>query len=165
MVPKAEKTHILLVEGEPVQRMLLREYLEFRTGFQVGEPDGAYHLLSLCEKDRTSPDLILLDMEWPPAEGISLSLEVWKRNPDIPILGMSDRQAELSRDKRLRGRPIDLIHKPFSQFQLHRSIGALLKAKALQAETRQQEALLRIRFRFEPISSPLCLSLAAQNHD
>jgi DNA-binding NtrC family response regulator len=154
MEPKTMTPRILLVEGEPVQRMLLREYLEYVTGFQIVEPEGAFHLLSLCEHDRSCPDLILLDMEWPRVEGISLSLEIWKRNPDMPVLGMTDRQTELYDDKRLRGRPIALIRKPFSPYQLHRSIGAMLKAKAIQAAHRQQEALLRARSRLYALRVP-----------
>lgn len=125
--------------------MLLWEYLEYVTGFQIVEPEGAFHLLSLCEYDRSCPDLILLDMEWPRLEGIPLSLEIWKRNPDVPVLGMTDRQTELYEDKRLRGRPIALIRKPFSPLQLHRSISAMLKVKSLKAETRKREALLSSR--------------------
>lgn len=136
---------ILLLEGEHVQRMLLREYLEYGNEFKVEEPDGAFHLLALCERDRTCPDLILLDMEWPKVEGIALSLEVWKRSPDLPILGMSDRQADLYGDRRLRGRPIALIRKPFSSRHLHRSITAMLKAKTERALARRQDTLTRIR--------------------
>jgi len=47
MEPKTMTPRILLVEGEPVQKMLLREYLEYVTGFQIVEPEGAFHLLSL----------------------------------------------------------------------------------------------------------------------
>ncbi|MEO7425744.1 MAG: response regulator [Fibrobacteria bacterium] len=141
MEPKTPQTRILLVEGDPVQRMLLREYLEYVTGFNVVEPHGAFHVLSLCEYDRLCPDLILLDMEWAKAEGIPLCLEIWKRNPDVPVLGMTDRQTELYDDKRLHGHPIALIRKPFSPPQLHRSIAAMLRAKAIRA----REALLRAR--------------------
>jgi DNA-binding response OmpR family regulator len=154
MAPKTETPRILLVEGEPVQKMLLREYLEYVTGFQVMEPEGAFHLLSLCEVDRFCPDLVLLDMEWPRVEGISLSVEIWKRNPEVPVLGMTDRQTELYEDKRLRGRPIALIRKPFSPYQLHRSIGAMLKAKAIRAAAREQEALLRARSRVHAVGAP-----------
>jgi DNA-binding response OmpR family regulator len=145
---------IALIEGEHVQRMLLREYLEYVTGFQVVEPEGAFHTLSLCEYDLSCPDLILLDMEWPRVEAISLSLEIWKRNPDVPVLGMTDRQTELYEDKRLRGRPVALIRKPFSPYHLHRSITAMLKAKAIKAVLREREALLRARASLPGIRSP-----------
>lgn len=153
MVPKTVIPRILLLEGESVQRLLLREYLEYVTGFQVMEPEGAFHLLSLCEYDRSCPDLILLDMEWPRVEGISLSLEIWKRNPDVPVLGMTDRQTELYDDERLRGHPVALIRKPFSPHQLHRSIGAMLKAKAIRAALREQEVRLQIRSRLQGVGT------------
>jgi DNA-binding response OmpR family regulator len=151
MGPHSTGVKIVLVEGEAVQRMLLREYLEYVTGFEVVEPEGAFHLLSLCEYDRSCPDLILLDMEWPRVEAIFLCLEIWKRNPDVPVLGITDRQTELYEDKRIRGRPIALIRKPFSPYQLHRSIGAMLKAKADRAAVRQQDALLRARSHLHPV--------------
>lgn len=142
---KITQTRILLVEGDPVQKMLLREYLEYVNGFHVVEPQGAFHVLSLCEYDRLCPDLILLDMEWARAEGVSLCLEIWKRSPDAPVLGMTDRQTELYDDKRLRGRPIALIRMPFSPPQLHRSIAALVKAKAIREAVRKRKALLCVR--------------------
>lgn len=154
MDQKIPQTRILLVEGDPVQKMLLREYLEYVTGFNVVEPQGAFHVLSLCEYDRLCPDLILLDMEWARAEGISLSLEIWKRNPDVPVLGMTDRQTELYDDKRLRGCPIALIRKPFSPHQLHRSIAAMLKSKAIRAVVKERGALLRARSGLHAMRSP-----------
>ena len=136
MVVSGITKRILLVEGDPVQRLLIREYLEMGGRFKVQECKGPFHPLSNCESPLYDLSLILLDMEWSKADGVELILEIRKRNPRLPILGMTDRQADLYGEPRLRGSTIGFIRKPFSPFHLHRSISATLKAHAAEGVKR-----------------------------
>jgi two-component system response regulator FlrC len=128
MVIEGNKKRILLVEGDPVQRLLIQEYLENFSRYKVLEAKGLFHLLATCESPLSGLSLVLLDMEWSRTDGVDLILEIRKRNPGLPILGMTDRQADLYGNPRLRGCSIGFIRKPFSQYHLHRSITATLKA-------------------------------------
>jgi DNA-binding NtrC family response regulator len=124
------KKRILLVEGDPIQRMLLQEYLESVTLYEVLKPKGVFELLSASESPVCRLSLVLLDMEWHRVDGVDLVLEIRKRNPRLPILGMTDRQADLYDDRRLRGLSVAFIRKPFSPYHLHRSISATIKAQS-----------------------------------
>ena len=137
MVFQGNTRRILLVEGDPVQRFLIREYLEMFGRYKVQESKGPFHLLSNCESPLCDLSLILLDMEWSKADGVELVLEIRKRNPRLPILGMTDRQADLYGEPRLRGSRVGFIRKPFSPFHLHRSIAATLKAHSTDAPRRE----------------------------
>ena len=97
------KKRILLVEGDPIQRMLLQEYLKSVTLYEVLEPKWVFDLLSASESPVCRLSLVLLDMKWHRVDGVELVLEIRKRNPRLPILGMTDRQTDLYDDRRLRG--------------------------------------------------------------
>ncbi len=131
MVINGNRKRILLVEEDPVQRLLIREYLETFGQYQVQESRGLFHLLSTCESPLSGLSLVLLDMEWSRADGVDLMVEIRKRNPRLPILGMTDRQADLYGDPRLWGYSNGFISKPFSPYHLHRSIAATLRAHAM----------------------------------
>ena len=153
MVIDGNIKRILLVEGDPLQRQLIREYLKIVSRYKVQESKGLFHLLSACESPLSDLSLVLLDMEWSRVDGVDLILEIRKRNPWLPILGMTDRQADLYGEPRLRGCSIGFIRKPFSPHHLHRSITATLKSHAAQlfrrAQPKAQIALAR-----KPIPSP-----------
>lgn len=91
---------VLLVEDHPMNRKLFRDILEMQ--FQVVEAVSAeealQHLETLC------PDLILLDMQLPGMDGLSLA-RLLKADPvrgRIPIVGVSAhamaRDIELARE-------------------------------------------------------------------
>ncbi len=143
MVAKAPKLRVLIVEGDPVQAQLLREYLEYVGPYEVLEVKGVHHLLATCESLLRWPAFLLLDMDWSRVDGVDLILEIRKRNSWLPILGMTDRQADLYSDRRLRGHSFGFIRKPFSPFHLHRSIRATLKARGGWGGSPLEKVLLR----------------------
>jgi DNA-binding response OmpR family regulator len=117
--------------------MLLREYLEYIATYQVLEAEGVFHLLALCEARLRWPAVLLLDMEWSHIDGVDLILEVKQRVPGLPILGMTDRQADLYNHPRLRRHSVGLIQKPFSPFHLHRSLSATLASHGCVADKKE----------------------------
>ena len=105
---------VLLVEEDDLQRQMIREYLKFMGPYEVLEPGGPYHFLAFCENPMPGTLLVLLDMEWSRVDGVDYGSRIRKRNPILPILGMTDKQADLYCDPRLIGQPIiGLIPKPF----------------------------------------------------
>ncbi|HMF17407.1 MAG TPA: response regulator, partial [Gemmataceae bacterium] len=78
---------ILLVEDHPINRKLLRDILQLQ--FQVVEAESAEKALDLLQ--RHSPDLIMMDMQLPGMDGLSLVRRL-KTNPKqatIPIIAVS----------------------------------------------------------------------------
>jgi CheY-like chemotaxis protein len=78
---------VLLVEDHPMNRKLFRDILEMQ--FQVVEAASAEAALDLLKTH--FPDLILLDMQLPGMDGLTLA-RLLKNDPvkrDIPIIGLS----------------------------------------------------------------------------
>lgn len=129
MFTEPKLLRVMVAEEDEVQRLMIREYLEIVGPYEVLEAHGPYHLSAACESGLSGLGLVILDMEGTWADGVDLVLEIRQRNPTMPILGMTDRQAALYEDARLRGQPlVGLIPKPFSPHHLHRSIKVVLRA-------------------------------------
>src|SRR2546423_193866 len=78
---------VLLVEDHPMNRKLFRDILEIQ--FQVVEAGSAEEALE--QLAGVTPDLILLDMQLPGMDGLSLA-RLLKGDPErasIPIVGLS----------------------------------------------------------------------------
>lgn len=122
-----QKIRVLLAEEDMIQRLLVREYLEMDSRFEVHEAKGVHHIQALCKSKVAGIALVLLDMEFSRVDSIGLVLEIRKVRPDLRIIGMTERQADLYAEPRLRKSGTGFIPKPFSPFLLHRSIQALFK--------------------------------------
>ena len=121
------RVRVLLLEADPMERLLLREYLETLPRFQIVETRGRSQAFST---PLLGVSVVLLDMDGTQVDGVNLILDIRRRNPNVPILGMTDRQTAFYNDPRLRGCSIAFIQKPFSVRRLHRSLTATLKAHA-----------------------------------
>jgi CheY-like chemotaxis protein len=119
---------VLLVEGNPLHRAPMRTFLESLGRYSVKIPDGPFHILLECEARAHRPSVLLLDMEWHAVDTVEFIREIRRRNPWLPILGMTERQVDLNGDTRLRGYSVGFLRKPFSPFQLQRSIEATLRS-------------------------------------
>jgi two-component system cell cycle response regulator/two-component system cell cycle response regulator DivK len=78
---------VLLVEDNTMNRKLFRDILEMQ--FEVLEAPTAEAALDVLET--THPDLILLDMQLPGMDGLTLArrLKADPQRADIPIIGLS----------------------------------------------------------------------------
>jgi CheY-like chemotaxis protein len=104
---------VLLIEDHPMNRKLFRDILEIQ--FAVIEAETAEAALDILETNR--PDLILLDMQLPGMDGLTLARRL-KHDPDhsaIPIIGLSahamTRDVELAREAGC----VDYITKPITE--------------------------------------------------
>lgn len=103
---------VLLVEDHPMNRKLFRDILEMQ--FQVAEAESAEVAQELLQG--MTPDLILMDMQLPGMDGLSL-IRLLKSDParkHIPIIGLSahamTRDIELARAAGC----VDYITKPIT---------------------------------------------------
>ncbi len=103
---------ILLVEDHPMNRKLVRDILLFQ--FEVEEAVSAEAALEYLQTHR--PDLILMDIQLPGMDGLTLTRRL-KADPataDIPIVGLSahamPRDIELAREAGC----VDYITKPIT---------------------------------------------------
>lgn len=123
---------ILVVDDEPTIREVVRKYLE-REGFKVLEAETGDQTLPLIRQ--YSPDLVVLDIMLPGADGLSITRSV--RNPeeaanlqvdgDVPIILLTALGDELDRITGFELGADDYVVKPFSPRELVVRIKAVLR--------------------------------------
>lgn len=120
MPPKAS---ILVVEDDPVTRSLIVEYFE-KDGFHIREcPDGNSMQKLLSRKPF---DLILLDVNLPDTDGLSLTREL-RRQSDMGIIIVTNRRDEVDRIVGMELGADDYITKPFNFRELLARANSVLR--------------------------------------
>jgi DNA-binding response OmpR family regulator len=114
---------ILIVEDEPSIAEVVELYLR-RAGYSVQtEPDGARALNRL---GRHLPDLVVLDVMLPGADGFSI-LRWLRDRSDLPVIFITARREEVDRIAGLELGADDYVVKPFSPQELVSRVRAVLR--------------------------------------
>jgi DNA-binding response OmpR family regulator len=114
---------VLVVDDEPMVREVLSAYLS-RDGFTVTVAgDGT---TALQQIDADDPDLIVLDVMLPGADGLSI-LSALRERRDTPVILLSARGDESDRVLGLELGADDYVVKPFSPRELATRVRAVLK--------------------------------------
>jgi len=115
--------NILLVEDEPLMRLFLRTCLR-SNGYRLIEVGTA--ALALEAVPRENPNVILLDLGLPDADGVEVTRKVreWSR---IPIIVISARGHEEDKVKALDAGADDYVTKPFGDDELLARIRVALR--------------------------------------
>jgi DNA-binding response OmpR family regulator len=114
---------VLVVDDEPVIRLLLAETLE-EEGFEVLEAPSGVEACMLME-DPDHVDLVVTDLNMPDADGVKVAVCARASNPTVPVLfisGRSDLLAGLPIP-----RPYSCLPKPFSMEEFSQAVAKLLK--------------------------------------
>lgn len=145
----AQCTHvrILVVDDDPMQRILLRAALE-QAGFGVLDLPDAGRLNAECEDSH--PDLILLDVMMPGIDGFQAcrALQSSEACRHVPVVMMTGLDDEASIDKAYQAGATDFITKPVNFSLIRHRLRFVLRAKhdadALRASEARLEAAQRI---------------------
>ncbi len=82
-------TKILIVDDEPAVRNVFSQFLKDE-GFSVTEASGGKEALSILEKarhdEKARQDIVLLDLEMPDMNGISVLKEIMRTDPELPVI-------------------------------------------------------------------------------
>lgn len=116
---------ILLVEDNDVNRELVREILESRD-FEVLEAHNGLEALHMIPK--TSPDLVLLDIQMPVLDGIS-AIKQLRQKPqyaDLPVLALTAYAMVGDRDRVMAAGFTGYVTKPVDSKALLTQIDNLL---------------------------------------
>src|SRR5262245_20587250 len=101
---------VLLVEDHAMNRKLFRDILEMQ--FQVVEAESAE--VALQKLATVQPDLILMDMQLPGMDGLTLA-RMLKARPEyarVPIVGLSAHAMASDAEEAKRAGCVDYITKP-----------------------------------------------------
>ena len=110
---------ILIVDDEKPINKLIASYVNNEHYRSYSAYNGA-EALALVKKE--DPDLIILDIMLPDADGTSLCLDIRKYS-DAPIIFLSAKTQEIDKIIALAAGGDDYITKPFMPGELRRQIG------------------------------------------
>ncbi len=141
--PRLPVSRILVVDDDDAVRESVTWVLEEQGYEVVGANGGAALLEQLAHQDQRPPDLILLDITMPDADGVQLLARVKaeERWRDVPVLMLSSVPPEDATVRTLGLGAADFIRKPFRGRELVARVQAQLRAGATLQATR--DALAR----------------------
>jgi DNA-binding response OmpR family regulator len=116
---------ILVVDDDPNVRLIAARILG-GWGFRVREAETAEEAFAVLLSEPDRPQLILIDVVLPGADGVTLAGQVREEWPDQRVLYMSAYPAEILRARRVE-EPV--LVKPFTQDELLRQVEAALTRK------------------------------------
>jgi diguanylate cyclase (GGDEF)-like protein len=142
------KAKILLVEDDPVQANVAKEYLE-SSGYEIMWADSGKGAIKIAKTKQL--DLILLDMILPDLSGNEVCrwLKLNEDTKGIPIIILSVKGSTEEKVSGLEAGAEDYLPKPYNEIELNARIYACLRTKALQDELREknrqlEEVLLKV---------------------
>lgn len=123
------KRYILVVEDDENIRSLLKTNLEFE-GYEVRTAEDGASGLELAEK--TTPDLMLLDLMLPGMSGMEVCKRLRAKGNDLPIIMLTARGENLDKVMGLKSGADDYITKPFDILELSARIEAVFRRAGKQ---------------------------------
>ncbi len=133
--------NILIVDDEKLIRWSLRERLS-RDGYTVAEAEDGKTAVGAL--DRGLPDLVLLDLRLPDADGLSILREVQQRSPELPVIIITAYSSVDTAVEAMKLGAYDYVAKPFNMDELAISVRRALETSVLRREVgdivREQKA-------------------------
>ena len=132
MLPNVEELATVVVcEDDDPTRELLCDHLTADRYRALPAP-SASDALRLCGYNH--PDLMLLDLGLPDAQGIDVLREIRcsadRFDPELPVVVLSGRASEADRLRGFRAGADDFVPKPFSYAELAARVAAVLRRRA-----------------------------------
>ena len=120
----AAGSRVLVVEDDAPLAQLLRQQLQAK-GYEVSVLNDGESARQAIEDGRF--DLVILDLNLPKLDGVSLLQQVRPRQPRLPVLVLTARSRVEDRALSLDVGADDCMVKPFSFVELHARVRALLR--------------------------------------
>jgi CheY-like chemotaxis protein len=121
----AEPTRALVVDDEPLVRMLMVETLE-DAGYDVFEAcDGAEALRLINDPDHV--DVVVTDFNMPGCNGTEVAKRAREKHPRVPVLFVSGRSDLIAASG--APAPYGSLPKPFTMTELATAVNSLLATR------------------------------------
>ena len=156
MRPAPGEAHILIVDDEPANVLLLEHILD-----QAGYPNHTAttdprQVLTIYA--RLDPDLILLDLAMPHLDGLAVMAQLRQVIPAgtyLPILVLTADMSTQAKQQALSGGATDFLLKPFDPTEVLLRIGNLLQTRRLHLELSRHNQLLEDQLVHQALHDPL----------
>jgi DNA-binding response OmpR family regulator len=117
---------ILVVEDDPGIAAGLERALT-NAGYAVGRAGTGTEAIKVVESERPSPDLVLLDLGLPDADGIDVCRRLVQSQPSLRVIVVTARADELDVVAGLDAGAVDYVTKPFRLAELLARLRAHLR--------------------------------------
>jgi two-component system KDP operon response regulator KdpE len=114
---------VLIIEDDPAIRRFLRNTLRVQ-GYEISEATTAEEARASLE--RADPELVILDLGLPDADGMSLISQI-RKSSQVPIIVLSSRSDEAGKVTALDLGADDYVSKPFGVDELMARLRAALR--------------------------------------
>jgi DNA-binding NtrC family response regulator len=142
------KATVLVIDDERLLLDSLNRALS-REGYHVLAAVNGREALAAFEEN--FPDLVLLDVKLPDADGIQLLQKFRQRNPRCPVIIMTAYSGIKGAVEAIKQGAYDYIAKPFDIDALKILVARCLEARKVQAEVHQIRTSNKERYRFKNI--------------
>ncbi len=112
---------ILIVDDELLIRDLLYDFFSGQ-GWSISVAENGEKALDILRSKKV--DLVLSDIKMPEMDGLTLTAEVQREYPDLPVILMTGYPSVETAVSALRSRVVDYIVKPFNINQLYKLVDA-----------------------------------------
>ena len=123
------KGTVLVADDEPKIVELVGNYLK-ADGYVIGAGNGALALEAFA---KAAPDCVLLDINMPELDGLSVAREI-RKTSDVPVIFLTARAEEIDRIAGFEIGADDYVVKPFSPRELVARVRAVLRRRESAAE-------------------------------
>jgi len=138
---------ILIIEDARTIRMALEDDFKYE-GYQVDSvatgPEGLEKAIDL------DLDIIILDLMLPELNGLEICKELRRRNIGTPIIMLTAKSQEFDKVLGLELGADDYVTKPFSPFELHARVKALLRRSEIRNQQTDAATLRLGPFELDP---------------
>ncbi|MFN8242786.1 MAG: response regulator transcription factor [Ferruginibacter sp.] len=143
------KAKVLLAEDDLSLGFVIKDNLQ-DAGYEVSHcPDGEAAWQQFQKKDF---DICLLDINMPARDGFSLTKKIRQQSDVIPIIFLTAKSLQEDKIKGFQTGADDYITKPFSMEELLMRMDVFLRrTKKLQADSREEYQLGKLRFAFNEL--------------
>ena len=126
---------VLIIGDEPLARMVVREYLQGMSGFEIVQEcsDGFEGIKAI---NQHHPDLIFLDVQMPKINGFEM-LELLEQQPAVIFATAFDEYAI----KAFEAHAVDYLLKPFSKERFEKAIEKYLSQNNTQVQKQTDQLL------------------------
>ena len=125
----SQQQHIFVVDDEAAARDMIGDYLKMH-GFDVTLCDGGPSLRAAAEK--TKPDLVVLDLNMPEEDGLSL-IRYLKQSGNVPVIMLTATASPIDRVVGLELGADDYLAKPAELRELLARVRSVLRRSAAAA--------------------------------
>ncbi|MEM6425540.1 MAG: response regulator transcription factor [Cyanobacteria bacterium P01_H01_bin.119] len=144
---------ILVVDDDPAIRNLIYRFLS-KQGYQMESADDGKGALVVFEQ--SNPDLVILDVNLPDANGYDLCKEMQGRT-GVFVLMLTSRTDEADKIRGFNQGADDYLTKPFSLGELEVRVGAILKRQR-PVTAAEQQCLTFSKLSIDPVRREVTLN-------